>query len=435
MRYLDMKNLRRNFGEKNFFGGPSTMSSTSKRPGVNFFKFMMITFWIFFATGVATSILGIFIGLEFSIMIGGALLPALYVLLHHLLLRRWCRSGFIRLKGFTVRGIPIYIVDDDLANALAVGIWKKSYIVITSGLVSVLNDDELKAVLEHEENHVILMHPFIALLGSMTFLFVFLSVVSLLIHTPYLLVVDYVTLFLVGNLLLKAFNRGLERIADKVSNPNSLHNGLIKMSLHNESLFEKTPSKVSRLPSLRFLHKIFSTHPPTEERAGRAESSLVKPAGAFGAFFFFLVAFNLGLKLINILGFTGDIAIFVIALILSTSIVGAGLIVIDYLFMLSLVQLLSKSFKIEPPESINVLDGMIAFLVLTAIPTILSTTSPLITYSSMIIAFIAAILLTTLGCRPFRKVLMISILTWILHATIFLTAFFILVQLAGLKLT
>lgn len=79
----------------------------------------------FFATGVATSILS-FIGLEFSIMIGGALLLALYVSLHHLLLRRWCRSSFVKLKGFAVWGIPIYIVDDDLANALAVGIWKKS---------------------------------------------------------------------------------------------------------------------------------------------------------------------------------------------------------------------------------------------------------------------------------------------------------------------
>lgn len=179
----------------------------------------------------------------------------------------------------------------------------------------------------------------------MTFLFVYLSVVSLLIHTPYLLVVDYVTLFLLGNLLLRAFNRGLERMADKVSNPDSLHNGLIKMNLHNGFLFEKNPPKTSRLPSSRFLRRIFSTHPPTEERAGRAEPSLVKPAGVFGVFFFFLVAFNLGLKLINMLGFTGDIAIFFTGFILSASIVGAGLIVIDYLFMLSLVQLLSESFK------------------------------------------------------------------------------------------
>lgn len=81
------------------------------------------------------------------------------------------------------------------------------------------------------------------------------------------------------------------------------------------------------------------------------------------------------------------------------------------------------------------MDDMITFLVLMAIPTILSTTSPLITYGSMIVAFIAAILLTTLGCKPFRKVLMISILTWILHTTIFLAAFFILIQLSGLKLT
>ncbi|MEM2088397.1 MAG: M48 family metalloprotease [Thermoproteota archaeon] len=410
------------------------MSSTAKRPGVNFFKFVMITFWIFFAAGVAISVMMGFIGLESSIIMGGVLLVTLYVLLHHLLLRRWCRSDFVKLKGFTVRGIPIYIVDDDLANALAVGIWKKSYIVITSGLASVLNDEELKAVLEHEENHVILMHPLINLLGSMTFLFVFLSFVSLLIPTPYLLVVDYVTLFLVGNLLLRAFNRGLERMADKVSNPNSLHNGLIKMGLHNECLFEKTPPKESRLPSLRFLHRIFSTHPPTEERDGRAEPSLIKKAGVFGAYVFFLVAFNLGVKLINMLGFTGDIAIFVVGFILLTSIIGTGFIVIDYLFMLNLVQLLSKPFKIEPPASVNVVNSMIAFLVLTAIPTILSTTSPLITYGSMIIAFIAAILLMTLECRPFRKALILSIIAWLVHATIFLTTFLILAELTRLKL-
>jgi len=412
--------------------GLYTMSSTVKRPGENLFRFMLISFWTFFVTGISASILEGFIGLEFSIMIGGVLLLVLYLFLSHLLLRRWCGSGFVRLKGSTVRGILIYIVDDDLANALALGIWKKdSYIAITSGLIAILNEDELKAVLEHEENHIILMHNLINLLGSMTFLFIWLSVVSLLIRTPYLLVVNYAILSLIAHLLLRAIQRSFERMADKVSNPVSLHNSLTKIDLHNKSLFKESPEASSS--SLKFLGGIFSTHPPTEERGGRAEPSLVKQAGMFGTYVFLLVAFNTGLKLINILGFTADIMVFVMGLILSTSIVGAGLVIIDYLFMLSLVQLFSKTFRMEPPEPVNILNSMIAFLVLTAMPIIPSATSPLLTCSFVIAAFIFAVLLMTLGCRSFRKGLRVSIIAWIINAIVFLTAFFILVELARLK--
>lgn len=79
----------------------------------------------------------------------------------------------------------INVVDDPQLNAFASGIDKKSYTVtVTTGLLDILNDDELAGVLGHELTHI-RNHDTRLLITSIVFVGIVSTVMSMVIQTMY----------------------------------------------------------------------------------------------------------------------------------------------------------------------------------------------------------------------------------------------------------
>lgn len=196
-------------------------------------------------------------------------------------------------------GLPkpkIYLVDLPAPNAFATGRNENNAVVaVSTGILSLLNQEELRGVLAHELAHIknkdILISSIAATLaGTISFLtrFAFFSNgnssenrnpaggVLLIIITP-----------IIATLLHLAISRGREYLADDTGadiskDPKSLASALKKLgdfskvnpivadTRHEATahLFIVNPFKGS------FLSSMFSTHPPMEERIRRLENKL-----------------------------------------------------------------------------------------------------------------------------------------------------------------
>lgn len=179
----------------------------------------------------------------------------------------------------------VAIVPMDQPNAFATGRNEKNAVVAaTQGILRTLNDDELKGVISHEIAHIkdrdmLVMSVAATLAGAVTFMARMVwwqMIFSRRRANPILLVA--LILAPIGAILIKlAISRKREYLADeegaKISkNPNALADALEKLEAANErnplegqnpttaSLFIVNPFKKS------FFVKLFSTHPPMEER-------------------------------------------------------------------------------------------------------------------------------------------------------------------------
>ncbi len=216
-------------------------------------------------------------------------------------------------------GIPkpnIYVINSMTLNACAVGRNPaNASIVLTSGLLFDLNDEELRAVIAHETSHImnfdILYHTILsALLGVANLLKKLLKVLTgwdasgglgvifaimglilpiFLLYVAGLLPVSLVNIF-IGELLLmiflslfffggrliqSLFSQNRELLADSSAilltrYPIGLINAFKKMSLENNKIINSS-SATAHLFLLDPLHgfyqsTIFQTHPPIQER-------------------------------------------------------------------------------------------------------------------------------------------------------------------------
>jgi len=210
--------------------------------------------------------------------------PELYNLVENLCISR----------GLTVP--KLYIVDTDAMNAYASGIDERSYaITVTSGLLSVLNKDELEAVLAHELTHIMerdtrVLIVTIVFVGMISFLTQLLwrsirvSVFmggrrrgrdggAVMIFLLIAAVASFVG-YLLALVLRFAISRRREYQADAGSvdltkNPDALISALLKISQNPDvphvssevrQMFIETP------PSSFALAQMFDTHPPIEKR-------------------------------------------------------------------------------------------------------------------------------------------------------------------------
>ena len=79
----------------------------------------------------------------------------------------------------------INVIDDDQLNAFASGIDKDSYTVtVTTGLLKVLNDDELSGVIGHELTHI-RNHDTRLLITSIIFVGIISTIMTLVVHMMY----------------------------------------------------------------------------------------------------------------------------------------------------------------------------------------------------------------------------------------------------------
>ena len=188
----------------------------------------------------------------------------------------------------------LYIIDSDVMNAYASGIDNKSYaITVTSGLLAVLNRDELEAVLAHELTHIIdrdtrLLIITIVFVGMISFLAQLLwSSMRFAAFTrdrsrrgggAIILVLIAAAVMFIGYMLALvlrfALSRRRELLADAGSvaltkNPDALIAALLKISKNAE--LPHVPSEVRQMffenpPSFFDLGGLFATHPSIEKR-------------------------------------------------------------------------------------------------------------------------------------------------------------------------
>ena len=194
----------------------------------------------------------------------------------------------------------IYVIDDPAPNAFATGRDPKHAIVAaTTGLIDIMDDHELEAVMAHEMGHVqnydirvsMITFGLVSAIGFLTdivfrmFLFGDRDSDN---NSPVMMIVGVIVLILapiIAVIVQMAVSRQREYLADATSamttrNPDSMVSALEKLRIQGRPmkrqngasahLFFSNPLKPG------FLGKLFSTHPPLEDRIARLRSSADK---------------------------------------------------------------------------------------------------------------------------------------------------------------
>ncbi|MCL5429995.1 MAG: M48 family metallopeptidase [Candidatus Marsarchaeota archaeon] len=194
----------------------------------------------------------------------------------------------------------VYLINDQSPNAFATGKSRKaSSVAVTTGLLAIMDDDELKGVLAHEMSHVahndiqfmmlaVVFAGAIGLVSAFMRNILFFGGIGNNRNGGMLLLVGLVAGIIapfIALLMRLAISRRREYMADAngariIENPKSLANALRKIQQYEQnpkvppvrhaneitsSLYFSNPFKKSS--ALR----IFSTHPPIEERIAKLE--------------------------------------------------------------------------------------------------------------------------------------------------------------------
>ncbi|MBP5511861.1 zinc metalloprotease HtpX [Candidatus Saccharibacteria bacterium] len=196
-------------------------------------------------------------------------------------------------------GLPmpkVYIIDDSAPNAFATGRDPKHAIVAaTTGLLDIMDDNELTAVMAHEMSHVknydirisTIVFGLVCLIG-------YISDIGLRMmiyadrrddedRSPVGLIITLIVSILVpiaASLAQLAISRQREYLADisaaKITNyPEGMISALKKLDEHGRPMKRQNTATASMYinnPMRKgFLTKLFSTHPPIEDRIERLE--------------------------------------------------------------------------------------------------------------------------------------------------------------------
>ncbi|MDB5167281.1 MAG: htpX [Candidatus Saccharibacteria bacterium] len=195
----------------------------------------------------------------------------------------------------------VYIIDDPAPNAFASGRDPKhSVVAATSGLIELMNDQELEAVMAHEMGHVqnydirvsMIAFGLVSAIGFLTDIvlrmFFFGGNRRDSNTSPVVLVIGIIVLILapiIAVIIQLAVSRQREYLADATGalttrNPEALESALTKLeefgrpmrkqSTSSAHLFINDPLK----PGL--FSKLFSTHPPLADRIARLHANEAK---------------------------------------------------------------------------------------------------------------------------------------------------------------
>lgn len=191
-------------------------------------------------------------------------------------------------------GIPkpkVYVIDDPAANAFATGRDPEhSAVVVTTGLLKIMDREELEGVIGHEIGHIKNQD-----IKFMTLVAVLIGVVNMIAHlalrslifghdrkrvNPILFIIGLVFIILspiFANLIKLAVSRRREFLADATSAqltryPEGLARALEKlrdMNTHVRTANDATAHLFIAEPLKKKFYVLFSTHPPIEERIRR----------------------------------------------------------------------------------------------------------------------------------------------------------------------
>ncbi|MCJ7510479.1 MAG: zinc metalloprotease HtpX [Dehalococcoidia bacterium] len=199
-------------------------------------------------------------------------------------------------------GLPkprVYIVENDAPNAFATGRNPKhSVVAVTTGIMRILNEDELKAVLAHEVGHIknrdILVSAMVATIASAVMFIAFMARWSLFFggfgrsrnQTANLIGLAAMILIAIlapiGAMVIRmAISRQREYGADEAGarisgRPLALASALRKLQTGAQMMpmqVSESTAHMYTVSPLRsdFMGNLFSTHPPVEERIARLE--------------------------------------------------------------------------------------------------------------------------------------------------------------------
>ena len=193
----------------------------------------------------------------------------------------------------------VYIIDDPAPNAFASGRDPKhSMVAGTTGLIEKLNDNELEAVMAHEMGHIqnydirvsMIVFGLVSAIGLLSNI-----VMRLFIfgdrdndRSPVGMIIGLVVVILApiaAFIVQMAVSRQREFLADATSalttrNPEGLASALEKIKAYDKPM-KKQNSATAHLffasPLKKgFINKLFSTHPPIEERITRLRNNANK---------------------------------------------------------------------------------------------------------------------------------------------------------------
>jgi heat shock protein HtpX len=196
----------------------------------------------------------------------------------------------------------VYIIDDPAPNAFATGRDPEHAIVAaTTGLINIMGDSELEAVMAHEMGHVknydirvgMIAFGLVSAIGLLTDIILRMFIFggnrrNNNDNSPIVMVIGLLALILapiIAAIVQMAVSRQREYLADATSamttrNPEALVSALDKLrsegrpmgrqNTASAHLFFSDPLKPS------FLSKLFSTHPPLEDRIKRLRDNANK---------------------------------------------------------------------------------------------------------------------------------------------------------------
>jgi heat shock protein HtpX len=198
-------------------------------------------------------------------------------------------------------GLPmpkVYIMQNDTPNAFATGRNPNhSAVAVTSGIMRILSNEELQGVIGHELSHIqnrdILISTVaatiagaISYLSHMAMWFSMFGGRSNRGTHPAVLIVMMILAPLAALIIRSAISRSREYGADDggakiAGNPLYLSEALKKLAYHNKRVPLRDANEatahmfiVNPLKGGNTLMRLFSTHPPTEERVKRLEAKL-----------------------------------------------------------------------------------------------------------------------------------------------------------------
>jgi len=182
----------------------------------------------------------------------------------------------------------LMVADMGVPNAFAVGRKGAGVVVLSTEIIQLLDRDELEGVIAHELAHIKNRDVVIMVLGQSI-----ASIVGIVVQWAYIFggdrnIASYIVGMLLGTvaqmivmIFVMAISRYREYVADEdaatyTNNPDAMARALEKISSGAQGREMKGEETVNALcifgTSGSFLRKIFSTHPPTEERIGRLRS-------------------------------------------------------------------------------------------------------------------------------------------------------------------
>lgn len=201
-------------------------------------------------------------------------------------------------------GVPtpkIYIINDSAPNAFATGRDPKHAIIAaTTGLLDIMDDDELEGVMAHELGHVknydIRVGMIAAGLASIISLVTDIALRGLFFggdsdedRSPLGMILGIVVLVLapiIAAIIQMAVSRQREYLADATSamttrNPEELASALEKLKTYGKPMKRQNTASAhlfisNPLKSDGFMNRIFSTHPPLDDRIARLRNNAGK---------------------------------------------------------------------------------------------------------------------------------------------------------------